>query len=181
MAITGIAEQTNLLALNAAIEAARAGEHGRGFAVVADEVRKLSEQSAESSKEISQLVSMIQSETIKVVQFMEEMTREVDAGIGYVNNAGESFAQIEGSINEVTAQIQGVSSAVNQLAVGAKQVEQSMQFISGVSEETASGVQEVSASTEEQTATMEEISSSAAMLSKMAEELQTMINRFKLH
>ncbi|MDR4887854.1 HAMP domain-containing methyl-accepting chemotaxis protein [Fredinandcohnia sp. QZ13] len=181
VAITGIAEQTNLLALNAAIEAARAGEHGRGFAVVADEVRKLSEQSAESSKEISQLVSMIQSETIKVVQFMEEMTREVDAGIGYVNNAGESFAQIEGSINEVTAQIQGVSSAVNQLAVGAKQVEQSMQFISGVSEETASGVQEVSASTEEQTATMEEISSSAAMLSKMAEELQTMINRFKLH
>lgn len=177
--ITGIAEQTNLLALNAAIEAARAGEHGKGFAVVADEVRKLAEQSAHSAKEISHLVGSMQNETRNVVQAMDEVTGEVAAGIGLVNQAGESFSQIETAINEVTSQIQEVTVAVEQMAAGAEQVVQTMKFISEAAEETSSGTQEVSASTEEQTASIEEIFSFAASLSAMSEELLIMINKFK--
>jgi methyl-accepting chemotaxis protein len=178
-AITGIAEQTNLLALNAAIEAARAGEQGKGFAVVANEVRKLAEQSAHSAEDISHLVGSMQNETRNVVQAMDEVTGEVAAGIGFVNQAGESFSQIEVAINEVTSQIQEVTVAVEQMAAGAEQVVQTMKFISEAAEETSSGTQEVSASTEEQTASMEEISSFAASLSAMSEELLIMINKFK--
>ncbi|MBA2875711.1 methyl-accepting chemotaxis protein [Thermaerobacillus caldiproteolyticus] len=178
--ITGIAEQTNLLALNAAIEAARAGEQGRGFAVVADEVRKLAEQSAQSAQQISQLISAIQEETNKAVQSMETATKEVAAGIGVVNRAGESFGQIQLAINEVTSQIQEVSSAVQQMAAGTEQMVQSMQFITQVAETTSSGTQEVSAATEEQLASMEEIASSATSLSKMAAELQSLISKFKV-
>lgn len=178
--ITGIARQTNLLALNAAIEAARAGEHGRGFAVVADEVRKLAEQSAGASQQISQLIAAIQQETHNAVRSMELATNEVVAGIGAVNTAGQSFEQIQQSVNEVTLQIQGVSSAAQQMAAGAETMVQAMNFITEVAEETASGSQEISASTEEQWASMEEISHSATSLSHMAEELQMQIGKFKV-
>ncbi|KAA9022014.1 methyl-accepting chemotaxis protein [Niallia endozanthoxylica] len=179
-AITDIAAQTNLLALNAAIEAARAGEHGRGFAVVADEVRKLAEQSAGSAQKISQLISAIQGETNKAVESMDVAAKEVFLGIGIVNTAGQSFRQIEGSINEVTIQIQEISSAVQEMAAGSEQIVQSMQFITEVSESTSSGTQGVSAATEEQLAAMEEISSSANALSTMAVDLQMLIGKFKI-
>jgi len=179
-AITDIAAQTNLLALNAAIEAARAGEHGRGFAVVADEVRKLAEQSADSAQQISQLISSIQGETNRAVCSMEVAAKEVFSGIGIVNRAGESFKQIEGSIHEVTTQIQEISSAVQQMAAGSEQIVQSMQFITEVSESASSGTQGVSAATEEQLAAMEEISSSANALSTMAVDLQRLIGKFKI-
>ncbi|WP_044894155.1 methyl-accepting chemotaxis protein [Bacillus alveayuensis] len=178
--ITGIAEQTNLLALNAAIEAARAGEQGRGFAVVADEVRKLAEQSAQSAQQISQLISAIQEETNKAVQSMEAATKEVVAGISVVDTAGESFKQIQSSINEVTTQIQEISAAIQQMAAGTEQMVQSMQLVAKVAETSAAGTEEVSAVTEEQLAAMEEISSSAESLSHMAEELQTLIGKFKI-
>jgi methyl-accepting chemotaxis protein len=116
--ITDIASQTNLLALNAAIEAARAGEHGRGFAVVADEVRKLAEQSAQSAHQITQLVATIQDETSRAVQSMEKTTNEVVEGIGVVNKAGDSFEQVQHSINEVVTQIKEVSSSVQQMSAG---------------------------------------------------------------
>ena len=178
--ITDIAAQTNLLALNAAIEAARAGEHGRGFAVVADEVRKLAEQSAQSAQQISQLISTIQGETNKAVQSMDIATKEVLSGIGVVNTAGSSFEQIEGSINEVTTQIQEISSSVQQMSAGSEQLVQSMKFINQISESAASGTQGVAAATEEQLASMEEISSSANALSTMAEELQMLIGKFRI-
>jgi len=178
--ITSIAAQTNLLALNAAIEAARAGEHGRGFAVVADEVRKLAEQSASSAQQISQLITLIQDETDRAVQSMEMTTREVGAGIGVINVAGESFTQIESSVNEVTEQIQEVSAAVQQMAAHAQQMVQLMKVVSEVSENVASGTQEVTAATEEQLAAMEEITSSSISLSKMASELQGVVGKFKI-
>ncbi|WP_010677698.1 methyl-accepting chemotaxis protein [Bacillus timonensis] len=178
--ITGIADQTNLLALNAAIEAARAGEHGRGFAVVADEVRKLAEQSATSSNQIAQLILAIQNETNKAVETMEVATEEVVSGIGLVNTAGTAFTQIEDSITDVTTQIQEVSAAVQQMAAGTEQMVQSMQLITEIAEESGSGTQEVSAATEEQLASMDEISASAGALAHMAEDLQEVISKFKM-
>jgi methyl-accepting chemotaxis protein len=178
--ITDISSQTNLLALNAAIEAARAGEHGRGFAVVADEVRKLAKQSNESAKQISDLISMIQVETNKAVQSMKTTTKEVIEGIDVVNTAGTSFEQIENVIKDVVSQIQEVSSEVEQMAFGTGQVVESINMIAKVSEETASRTQNISTATEEQSASMEEISASASSLSIMAEELQMLIRKFKV-
>ncbi|MFD2445336.1 methyl-accepting chemotaxis protein [Bacillus sp. CGMCC 1.16607] len=179
-AITGISAQTNLLALNAAIEAARAGEHGRGFAVVADEVRKLAEQSAFSAQQISHLITSIQVETDIAVKSMNVATNEVLAGIEVINIAGDSFTQIECSVSKVAGQIQEVSSAVQQMAAGSEQLVQSMKYITQIGEMTASSTQEVSAATEEQLATMEEITSSSISLSKMAEDLQQIIGKFKI-
>lgn len=176
--ITRIAVQTNLLALNAAIEAARAGEHGRGFAVVADEVRKLAEQSALSAQEVSNLISMIQEETYHAVQTMEVAGKEVIAGIGAVNIAGESFQQIQESVNEVTFQIQEVSSSVQQISAGTEQMVAAMQFITEVAEVASTSTQDVSASTEEQWVSIEEVSSSVKSLSTMADELQKHIRKF---
>jgi methyl-accepting chemotaxis protein len=178
--ITDIAEQTNLLALNAAIEAARAGEHGRGFAVVADEVRKLAEQSSGSAQQITELISTIQGETTKAVQSMELGTKEVADGINVVNSAGHSFETIRHSINEVTQQIQEVSAASKQLTLSTEKVVSSIDLISEVAETTSSGTQNVSAAAQEQLASMEEISASASSLSKMAEDLQYLIGKFKV-
>lgn len=178
--ITDIASQTNLLALNAAIEAARAGEHGRGFAVVAEEVRKLAEQSAQSAKQIYQLISTIQEETNLTVQSMDAAKGEVLSGIDVVNTAGNSFAQIERSINNVTVQIQEVSSAVQQMAASSEQIVQSMKMITQISESSSAQTMAVSSATEEQLASMEEITSAANSLTKMAEALQSLIEKFKI-
>lgn len=178
--ITDIANQTNLLALNAAIEAARAGEHGRGFAVVADEVRKLAEQSAQSAQQISQLIASIQEETDKAVQSMGKATKEVVSGIGVVNVAGDSFEQIQKSVEEVAAQIQDVSAGIQHMAASADLVVKSIHTIAEVAETSAAGTQNVSAAAEEQLASMEEISASASALAKMAEELQTLVGQFKI-
>ncbi|MFF0829534.1 methyl-accepting chemotaxis protein [Brevibacillus sp. NPDC003359] len=178
--ITGIADQTNLLALNAAIEAARAGEHGRGFAVVADEVRKLAEQSAQSAQKIAQLISTIQTDTKVAVESMETGTREVQEGIRVVHRAGETFGHIQNSIGTVADQIHDVSASAQEVSAHSEQVVQAMELVSEVSDLTADGTQNVSAATQQQLASMEEIASSATALSNMAEELQHMIRRFKV-
>ncbi|MCM3593127.1 HAMP domain-containing protein [Brevibacillus borstelensis] len=178
--ITGIAEQTNLLALNAAVEAARAGEHGRGFAVVADEVRKLAEQSSGSAQQIADLIAAIQAETAKAVTSMESATQEVREGIQLVHGAGESFGHIQGSVGEVAQQIDSVASSAEKLKAGMDGVMDVIRQIAHIANETASGSQNVSAATEEQLAAMEEIASSAEALSKMMEELNDLVQRFKV-
>ncbi|MFD0679327.1 MULTISPECIES: methyl-accepting chemotaxis protein [unclassified Paenibacillus] len=178
--MAGIAAQTNLLALNASIEAARAGEQGKGFAVVASEIRKLAEQSSQSSQQIAELIATIQDETSTAAQSMEAGTKEVAEGIRVVNVAGTSFDHIEQSIYKVVTQIQEVAAAAQQMSASTEQIGSFMKNISNIVEESASGIQHVSASTEEQLASMEEVFSSSASLTKMAEELQQQIGKFKV-
>ncbi|QOY35363.1 methyl-accepting chemotaxis protein [Anaerobacillus isosaccharinicus] len=178
--IGGIADQTNLLALNAAIEAARAGEHGKGFAVVADEVRKLAEESGKSSNKIAQLISRIQEETNKATTSMDSTTIEVDNGIITAKTAGASFTHIKEAINNVTSQVNEVSIAMNEVVAGTENIVTSIHAVSSIAEESAAGTQNVSAASEEQLASIEEITAAASNLSKMAENLQTQISKFKI-
>ncbi|MDQ0885109.1 methyl-accepting chemotaxis protein [Paenibacillus sp. V4I9] len=179
-AISDIASQTNLLSLNAAIEAARAGEHGRGFAVVAGEVQKLAEQSANSAKEISQVITFIQDGMKDAIQTMKKASQEVVQGIESVNVAGESFAKIQNSVDDVSSQVQKVSVASQRIAEGTKEVIFSITEVTKIAEIASYGTQNMAAATEEQLASMEEISSSSAALSKLAEELQTLIEQFRV-
>ncbi|MFB5763733.1 methyl-accepting chemotaxis protein [Paenibacillus medicaginis] len=178
--IAGIAKQTNLLALNAAIEASRAGEAGRGFAVVSEEVRKLAEQSTQSSKQIAMLVRSIQSDTERTVQSVQEGTEVVQAGIAAVSVAGEAFANIKQAVNSVSLQIQSVSEASQQMSEATNKLAVSLQGVAEVAEETSSGAISVSAATEQQLATMEEITSSSQELAKMSEELLHFVKDVKL-
>ncbi|CVK19125.1 Methyl-accepting chemotaxis protein McpB [Sporomusa sphaeroides DSM 2875] len=178
--ISGIAGQTNLLALNAAIEAARAGEQGRGFTVVAEEVRKLAEQSQEAAKRIAGLIQEIQTDTDQAVLSMSEGTREVKLGTKVVNTAGQSFNQIATLVGELSAQRQEISASIQQVGIGSQQIVSAMKDIDDVSRNMAGQTQTVSAATEEQSASTEEIAASSQNLAKMAEELQTAIYKFKI-
>lgn len=176
--ITDIASQTNLLALNAAIEAARAGEHGRGFAVVADEVRKLAEQSTERAKQIVKLVQKIHSEMEVTVQTTEHAGNEVTTGLELVNVAGESFSSITKSVSDVSGQIVEVSAAVEEMAAGAEEMAQTVDAISQIAQTAADHTQNVSAAAEQQLASMEQIAESSVSLSQMADKLTEMVNKF---
>lgn len=178
--ISDIAGQTNLLALNAAIEAARVGEQGKGFTVVANEVRKLSEQTSNAVSKISDFIESIQSKVKASVADMEVGTKEVAEGTVVINAVNKSFDKIYNVIGEVTSEIQEISSSVQRIAVGTEEVVKSFQIVSEIASVSAAETQTVSAATEEQLASTEEIAASANSLSNMAEDLQSYVSHFKV-
>lgn len=178
--IASIASQTNLLALNAAIEAARAGEQGRGFAVVADEVRKLAEQSNDSATQIANLIAEIQKETSFAVQAMNEGSEQVNIGIAVAKDAGEAFHRIMESTQVVSDHIRDISSVAEQMSAAAEEVSASIQQLSMIARESANSAANVAVSVEDQLFSMNDLSASAENLSRMAKDLKQLVGKFKV-
>ena len=164
--IEDIADQTNLLALNAAIEAARAGEQGRGFAVVADEVRALAERTTKATREISEMIKAIQVETKLAVTAMEQGVREVEAGTGEATHSGQALQHILEQINDVTMQVNQVATAAEEQSATTSEISGNMSHITDILRSTAKGV--------------EESAQAAGELARQAEELKALAGRFRL-
>ena len=164
--IDDIADQTNLLALNAAIEAARAGEHGRGFAVVADEVRKLAERTTKATKEIGSMIKEIQKDTNGAVVAMESGTSEVEKGMALANESGNSLQEIINTTNGVLDVINQVAAASEEQSSAAEQISHSIEGINSVTQQSAAGVQEIARAAED--------------LNNLTVTLQRLIDQFKL-
>ena len=177
--ISGISGQTNLLALNAAIEAARAGEHGHGFAVVAEEVRKLAEESQNASKQIGDLIRAIQEETEEAVTAMETGRTEAEKGRENVAATGEGFSEILSMIRRIQENAGSIKATMDDLGQRAAKIDTATGEIHDAASKVASESQTVSAATEEQAAGMEEIAASSRGLSDMAHELNTAAAKFK--
>lgn len=176
--ITDVAEQTNLLALNAAIEAARAGEAGKGFAVVADEVRKLSEQTRNSVSSISGIASEIELDTEKTVASINDVKERVSSGLEIAHHTEETFHDILVSVELVKEQVSNITKVSNDINEQMAQVSTHAQEMSNVAKVTADSSNSVAAASEEQLASMEEVTAAAVSLANLAEELQQRISKF---
>ena len=164
--ITGITEQTNVLALNAAIQAASAGDAGRGFAVVAEEVQRLAERSAEATKHITEIVKIIQQDTQSTVEAMERSTEGVVEGARVADQAGQALHEIEMVSTQLAEHIGAISNATQDQAKSAAQIASSMKGILNITQLTTAGTQKTA--------------QSATELTSLAEELKRSVSGFKL-
>lgn len=178
--ITAITDQTNLLALNAAIEAARAGEHGKGFAVVADEVRKLAEESNKSAGQIVALTNDIQADTRNVAEAVHEGLSSVKDGVIMINNAGDAFYSITTSIRDFTDQIEDISATSQQISASAEEVAASVTEIANSADLSANNAQMIAGAIDEQASTIQQVNAVAVELSESAQKLQSLLQRFKV-
>ena len=178
--IQAISRQTNLLALNASIEAARAGEEGRGFAVVASEVRKLAEQSEAASGRIAEVMSETDLDIKESLTAMDEVIREVEAGLSLTRETDHSFEGIAASSGQIADRIEQLAATVEQMSAGIQEVTASVQVIANIARAAGEASQEVTGASSNQLDSIAEVNASCESLSQVSTELQQVLSKFKV-